>query len=549
MLFLQSAVVLRFSADARAVGRILPAEVVSIGGVTFARDRIYLAAAAAIIGVVLWAVFRFTRYGLATRAGAENEVALGLTGYSPNMLAAGAWVLSAASTGLMAILAAPSIGLNPTRLTLLVVPALAVALLARLSSLAVACAGGLTLGALQSELSYLSSRDWWPAWAQVGLTDAIPFAVIVLALFVVGRGLPERGALVSEPLPTVLRSANDPRKIAIGIGAGVAALALTSGSYRFGVITSMIVAVIALSFVVLTGLVGQISLAQAAIAGSAGFALSRLGTDIGLPFPLSLIASALVATALGVLVGIPALRIRGAQLAVVTLAGAVAVEQFLFRNPNFTTQGGNPIDDAELFGIDLGVRSSTELTRLPFGLLVLAVLVLCAVAVGNLTRSDTGRALVAVRGNERAAASAGVNVAATKLIAFGVASFLAGVGGCLLGYSRGQLSADSFGVFVGLSLLAAAYLGGITSVTGALIGGMFAPLGLGYVFMERNVHIGEYYPLLSAVALDLHSYREPERHRREGPRGSASARTTKRKLRVSAAAPAPGAIAEVNGAH
>src|SRR5205085_12392038 len=95
---------------------------------------------------------------------------------------------------------------------------------------------------------------------------------------------------------------------------GAAAVVLTHGTYRFGVITSMIAAVIALSLVVLVGLVGQISLAQAAFAGSAGFALSKIGT--GIPFPLSLILAALIATALGMLVAVPALRIRGVHLAV-----------------------------------------------------------------------------------------------------------------------------------------------------------------------------------------------------------------------------------------
>ena len=205
----------------------------------------------------------------------------------------------------------------------------------------------------------------------------------------------------------------------------------------------MIVAIIALSLVVLTGLVGQISLAQAAFAGTAGFALSKIGTR--LPFPLSLLAAAPVAAVLGVLVGMPALRIRGVQLAVVTLAAGVAIEQFVFRNPKLSPPSGNLIPDPTLFGIDLGVRAQG--TTSPAGssaLLVLVVLTLAALAVANLTRSGTGRAFLAVRSNERAAASLGVNVAAAKLVAFALSSFLAGLGGALIGYSRGQLSADSF---------------------------------------------------------------------------------------------------------
>jgi branched-chain amino acid transport system permease protein len=112
-------------------------------------------------------------------------------------------------------------------------------------------------------------------------------------------------------------------------------MALLGGSYRFGLMTSLIVSMIMLSLVVLIGLVGQISLAQAAIAGTAGFALSKFSSVSGLNFPLGLILSVLVSIVVGVVVGIPALRIRGTQLAVVTLASGLALEKFVFRNSSF----------------------------------------------------------------------------------------------------------------------------------------------------------------------------------------------------------------------
>ncbi|HEX8804438.1 MAG TPA: hypothetical protein VF743_09600, partial [Acidimicrobiales bacterium] len=139
--------------------------------------------------------------------------------------------------------------------------------------------------------------------------------------------------------------------------------------------------------------------------------------------------------------------------------------------------------------------------RWQFGALVLVVLTVAALAVANLGRSATGRALLAVRSNERAAASLGVNVAAAKLLAFAASAFLAGLGGALIGYSRGQLSADSFAVSVSLTLLAFAYLGGITSVGGALVAGALAPLGVGYVVIDRALDLGRYYLLASGILL------------------------------------------------
>jgi branched-chain amino acid transport system permease protein len=496
---LQALVVLRFGTGRRAVPPALPDDPVRIGALSFSRDRIWFAALVVAIAVMLWAYGRFTRAGLATRAAAESERGAILLGYSPDRLAAATWVLSAVVGGAVAVFVSPSVGLEPASWTLMVVPGLACALLGRLTSVGVACAAGLALGAVESEITLLSARTWWPDWATVGVAESVPLLVIVAALFLLGPRLPARGSATVDPLPPVPRPRVQAPVVGALVAAGVGALLLTEGSYRFGLITSMIVALMALSLVVLTGLVGQISLAQAAFAGSAGFALSKVGT--GLPFPLPLLVAALAATALGLLVAVPALRVRGVQLAVVTLAAGVAIENFVFENPKLTPTTGNIIPDPRLLGLDLGVRRGAEVARWQFGILVLLVLTLAALAVANLIRSGTGRALLAVRSNERAAASLGVDVAAAKLVAFGMSAFLAGLGGALIGYSRGQLSATSFGVSVSLTLLAFAYLGGITSVGGALVAGTLAPLGIGYVVLDRATDLGEHYLLVSGILL------------------------------------------------
>jgi branched-chain amino acid transport system permease protein len=223
-----------------------------------------------------------------------------------------------------------------------------------------------------------------------------------------------------------------------------------------------------------------------------------------------MIVASLAAAGLGIIIGIPALRIRGAQLAVVTLAGAIAIERFVFRNPKLVGANGDAIPNPKIFGINLAVRSGTDITRLAFCLFVLVMLTLVALAVSNLARGDTGRAFLAVRSNERAAAAAGISVSVTKLVAFGISSFLAGIGGSLIGYSRGQLSADSFAVLVGVSFLAFAYLGGITSISGALVAGSFAPLGIGYVILDRNLNLGQYYLLLSGLSLIITAIFNPQ---------------------------------------
>ena len=510
LLAIQALIVMQFTSTPRAVAPILPNEPVSFAGINFSRDRLWLTGVVIVIAVAMWAWFRFTRLGLATRASAENERAIGLARFSPQLLAGSTWVLSSTVVGFIVILTSPTVILNPLTYVLAIVPALAAALIGRLSSIAVTVSAALVLGMIQSIVVFQTTKAWWPEWAKAGLSDALPFVVIVIALFVVGDSLPSRGAVESDPLPEVYRPKMRAAVIApVVIGAGVVAT-LTSGSYRFGIITSMIVTIIMLSLVVLTGLVGQISLAQAGIAGTAGFALSKLGDAAGIPFPISPLLAALVATVFGVLIGIPALRIRGAQLAVVTLAGAVALEKFIFRNTKLAEAAGNPIADPTLFGLDMGIREGRTIARVEFAILVLLVVTVCAILVGNLARSATGRRFLAVRSNERAGASVGISIANTKLLAFGIASFLAGVGGAFLGYSRGQLSADSFTVMVGLSFLAFAYLGGITTVSGAIIAGTFAPLGIGFVILDRAFELGSAYQILAGIGLVLTAIFNPE---------------------------------------
>ncbi len=510
LLAIQALIVMQFGSTPRALAPILPNEPVNFAGINFSRDRLWLTGVVVVIAVALWAWFRFTRLGLATRASAENERAIGLARFSPQVLAGSTWVLSSTVVGFVVILTAPTVILNPLTYVLAIVPALAAALIGRLSSIGITVTAALGLGIFQSIVVFQTTKSWWPDWAVTGLGDAVPFVVIVIALFVVGDALPTRGAVEADPLPEVYRPKMRTAVIApVVVGAGVLA-ALTSGSYRFGVITSMTVTIIMLSLVVLTGLVGQISLAQAGIAGTAGFALSKLGDTLGIPFPISPLLAALVATVFGVLVGIPALRIRGAQLAVVTLAGAVALEKFIFRNVKLSEVAGNPIPDPTLFGLDMGVREGRTIARVEFAILVLLVVTVCAILVGNLARSATGRRFLAVRSNERAGASVGISIANTKLVAFAIASFLAGIGGAFIGYSRGQLSADSFTVMVGLSFLAFAYLGGITTVSGAIIAGTFAPLGIGFVILDRALELGTAYQILAGIGLVLTAIFNPE---------------------------------------
>ena len=482
---LQAVAVLWFGTDSRPVPGLLPSSPILVLGVVVPRDRLLLAGVVVLAAAGLWALSRFTRFGLASRAMAEDETAVALLGWSPDALAAANWVLAAVLAGLAGILVGPLTALNPVTTTLLIVPALAAALVGRLTSFGATVAAALALGMGQSLI--LKLQDEWTWIPRYGIREALPLLVIVAALaFGAGAGL-GRGAAVQDPLPLAGRARRPLRWAAAGVVAGLAGLLLLHGQARLGLVNSMVGAVICLSIVVLTGYVGQISLAQMAFAGVAGFSLAKLAGGLGVPFPLAPLLAAILATVVGVVVGLPALRLRGQSLAVVTLAAAIAVEEIVFKSPLLT--GG--FEGTTVPELPTGQAGSRW-----FGVAALAVLTAVALGVAALRRGPAGRRFLAVRANERAAAACGVDLTATKLAAFALSAFVAGVGGTLLGYGQGRLSFASFGVFVSLAYLAVTYLGGIAGIAGALVGSLLVPGGL--VF---NLAGGRFQLLASGLGL------------------------------------------------
>ncbi len=511
MLAFQALIVLRFGSDPRIIAPILPSETVSIGGGTVPRDRLWLTAIVVLIAVVVAVWFRVSRGGLAIRAAADNEGFVSLAGYSPDKLAATAWAIATGIIAFVAVLASPIVGISPVTFTLFIVPALACLLVGRLSSIGLAVGAGLFLGALNSNITYWSTKSWWPDWASKGVSSAIPLIAIIVMLFFLGKTLPTRADSDTARLPKVVAPRMRPLTVGIVVLAGAAAVIFTSASYRFGVITSMAVALVALSFVVLTGLLGQVSMAQAAFAGLAGFLLSRFAVSLDIGFPLGPILASLGAMVFGLLAGIPALRIRGVQLAVVTLALALAFEQLVLNNNELNGASGNPVPPPRIFGIDLSIRGGSNTARFQYGLLTLAVLTIGAILVGNLARSGTGKRFLAVRSNERASASVGIDVTRAKLFGFGLSAFLAGLGGCMIGYAQGSVSATSYTVLVGVTWLVFAYLGGISSISGALVAGTFAPLGITFVIVDRWIGASNgTYQLIAAIGLILTTIFNPE---------------------------------------
>jgi ABC-type branched-subunit amino acid transport system permease subunit len=163
-----------------------------------------------------------------------------------------------------------------------------------------------------------------------------------------------------------------------------------------------------------------------------------------------------------------------------------------------------------IFGIKLGLQASGSQAPVVFGALSLAIVCLVGLMVARLRNSPTGRSMIAVRSNERAAAAAGIDVAQTKLFAFGLSAWIAGMGGALFAYQVGQVSPDSFATFMSLGLLATVYVAGVGRIAGAAVAGvMLSGTGVFVTFLDLKFHVGQYQMFVAGLALTITAIKQP----------------------------------------
>jgi len=228
----------------------------------------------------------------------------------------------------------------------------------------------------------------------------------------------------------------------------------------------LIYSVVGLGLMLLAGFTGLFSIGHAAFLGVGAYTQAVL-TNAGWPFPLSLAAAALLSAAVGVIVGLPALRVKGIYLGIATLSFGFIVEEVLARWESLT--GGNAGLHVKPPGIGAWKIDSGE----GFYFLCLAVAVLATLAVLNLLRSPTGRAFVAIRDSEVSAQSMGIHLARYKTLSFALSAALAGLGGALYAHKIQFLSPDQFNIVQSIDLLLMVVIGGLGAVHGAFLGAIF----------------------------------------------------------------------------
>jgi ABC-type branched-subunit amino acid transport system ATPase component/branched-subunit amino acid ABC-type transport system permease component len=489
LIVLQSTAVLIWGVNQSFVPHVIPSHPVDVLGVQTTSDRLWMLAIAVGLTGLLAVIWRATPIGWITEAVSENYRAAAAVGRSPELVSAGTWAAGTALAALAGILIAPITQLTQTNLTLTVIVALAAALIAGFRSFSLTLIAGLALGIAQSEIENYVSLT--------GAQDALPFAVIVIVMIVRGSALPLRG-YVFDRFPAVGTGRIQLRLVLPAVAIAVVAALLLGSTWLSALTSTLAVGIILLSLVLLMGYAGQVSLAQYALAGIGALIAARLAAMHGFPFEAAIIVGALAAMVVGAVFALPAFRTRGMNLALVTLGLGVAVQSVIFNSASLTG-GYNGIDvgSQQLFG--WSVDPVAHPAR--YAMVVLTCFVLACLAVANIRRSRSGRQLLAVRGNERAAAALGINVFRAKLYAFAVAGALAGLGGILLSFQSEQVIFTGFDPVTSILATASAVIGGIGYVVGTLAGATLAPSSIGSLVAVNFQSIDEYLPLIGGVAV------------------------------------------------
>jgi len=444
----------------------------TISPVRFTGNHVVIFVIVPLVAVALGWFLRSTAAGTGIRAASENAERAMTLGIPVRRLSTIVWAIAAVLSSLTVLLTAPIQPLPPTVLAgpALLLPALAAAVVAGMSSLPRAFAAGVAVGVLQQATFWNTSRS--------SLTDVALLVVILGALLLQRHrlGRADEGALSSwvgaadtPPLPRELRSLPEVvwgRRVVFAVLAIVAlAVPAVLSVSQLNVIGTIAVsyAIVGVSLVVLTGWGGQLSLGQFALAGVGAVAAANV-LDHGGDLLVAIGASMVAGAAGAMLIGLPALRIRGLFLGVTSLAFAVALSSY-FLNPSYFA-GALPqqVDRPVVFTrFDL----LDERTLYYFALALLGI----ALAVARAVRAARpGRVFVAVRDNEAAAASRGVHVLRVKLLSFGVAGALAGMAGSLHVLVLQGISFGTFSPGQSFEAFSMVVIGGLTSVGGAVVG-------------------------------------------------------------------------------
>ena len=478
-----------FNNQTEIVPPIVPETVYEVAGLRFFQADVVVVVVALVLAVVLGAFFKLTNLGIAIRATADSREVARLLGINANRVAAFSWAVGSAlaSGAAILIVSRGSRELGFITLLALLLPGFTAALFGGFISLVGTFFGGLALGVAQTVFVGIS----WPdgilrdMFSAAGAPQFVSFLVVVIVLMTRPKFI-FKGVRVDEDsgvgfarlgsglaLEDRLRRVLDRRqalqllladwpigRLVLGTAALAAILIIpvfTVSYWSTVLATAVFYALIGLSIVVLTGWTGQISLAPLAFAGAGAFGAALLSSQAGLAFWLVMPLSGVVAVPFALVVGVPALRLRGFFLALATLAFMVAAEGWLFTQSFLQTRND----------VTRGVLRE-DLSQPAF-----YVSLFCAgvvfVAVRNIGRTRIARAFRAIRDSENTAIAMGIDPVRYKLLAFALSGFIAGIAGGTFAYMAVKVTPGSFSLTLSLNFINYAVICGLALLSGSLL--------------------------------------------------------------------------------
>ncbi len=369
--------------------------------------------------------------------------------------------------GLAGVVGAPLFSLTPANYTVILFIAATAAVIGRLRSIPMAFVGGIVLGLAQSLFAGYATF----AESITGFSTSVPFIVLLVGLLVLGHERSRVAGQVAEvaAMPDYHADVSRLRRIvpwAIAIAAfSVWLLVLADDFWRGLLVKGLAYSLIFLSFVVVTGIGGMVSLAQATFVTMASL-MTGLLVSHGWPFLPAAIVGVVAAAIAGLLVALPSVRLGGLALALSSLALALLGEKVLFAWTSFGNSNyGWKLPPPKLGPVDLDDQRT-------LGIVLMVIVGLVVLLIRNLVRSASGRAIAAVRTAPPAASAIGLSLIRGKLWVFALSAGIAGLGGVMIGTYNGSVTNVSFPAGVGLAWLAIVVLFGIRKPSGAVIAGV-----------------------------------------------------------------------------
>lgn len=414
-----------------------------------------------------------TRIGVAMRGVVDDPELMELTGFAGNSVRRAAWIIGGSVAVLSGILIAPLAGLDPVRLTYLVVQAFGAAAIGRFRNLPATFAGGLLIGVVAA-VGQKFAADYPPL---LGFPSSVPFLALFVVLLVAGRrGLPivavRRMAPPERlvPLPAVAR---------VGLLAALAVLVVLLPELvgpRLPLFTNAAgFTIMFLSLGLLVKSAAQVSLCHAAFVAVGAVAFSRLTQEAGLPWFLALLGAGLVTLPVGVLVALPAVRLSGIYLALATFAFGLLMENLVYRTALMFGQGDQRIAPRPALP-GLGAATDTQYFYVAV-LIAVAVVVL----VTFLQRSRLGRLLRGLSDSPLALSTFGAGTTTTLMLLFAVSAFLAGVSGAVIASGTGAAGAGGLGSLQSLLWVAVISITGTSLVRSSVLASLLLVVSPAYL--------------------------------------------------------------------